>query len=551
MIMISREKLFDRTDNYTPINMNCSSEVIDYKATGYFSKMVTDYIASNSLLKPFYEHGVSIDGIKSSIEKRKQFNTDRKELITILNDQYKNVKLSDKQQAYIQQLSDNNTFTICTAHQPNIFTGPLYFIYKILHVIKIADDLQKQLPECKFVPVYYMGSEDADLDELGHININGVKYEWKTDQKGAVGRMKIDRAFIELMEKIKAQLLVYPKGNEVIEMIQKHYLKDVTIEQATFHFVNELFAEYGLIILLPDSSLVKRKFLSVISKELAEEFSHKAVDEIIKIFPSEYKVQAAGRELNLFYLKDDKRERIEKVNSKFKIQNSKFEETEIQKEAKDHPERFSPNVILRPVLQETILPDIAFVGGGGELAYWLELKKVFEAVNVPYPMLILRNSFMSVCTDRFEQAKKLNFKVSDLFKEESLLLNELVTRESLLQLKLEKEKKQLHDLYDQLKKVAGAIDVTLQQHTEALYIQALKKVDALEKKMLRAEKRKYEAQQRQLNKLKSQLFPGGQLQERIDNILVYYAKWGKDFIQNIYDNSLTLEQKFTIIKESC
>src|ERR1700747_3163788 len=144
--------------------MNCSSEVIDYKATGYFSKMVTDYILANPLLKPFYEHAVSIDGIKSSIQKRKQFDTDRKLLINILNDQYKNVKLSDKQQTYIQQLSDNNTFTICTAHQPNIFTGPLYFIYKILHVIKIADDLQKQLTDYKFVPVYYMGSEDADLD---------------------------------------------------------------------------------------------------------------------------------------------------------------------------------------------------------------------------------------------------------------------------------------------------------------------------------------------------------------------------------------------------
>jgi len=531
--------------------MNCSSEVIDYKSTGYFSKMVADYIVANPLLTPFYEHSVSIDGIKSSIQRRKQFDTDRNLLINILNDQYKNVKLSDKQQTYIQQLADNNTFTICTAHQPNIFTGPLYFIYKILHVIKIADDLQKQLADYKFVPVYYMGSEDADLDELGHININGVKYEWKTDQTGAVGRMKIDKTFIELIEKIKAQLLVYPKGNEVGEMIQKHYQKGVTIEQATFHFVNELFAEYGLIILLPDNVLIKRKFLPVINKELSEEFSHKAVDETIKIFPSEYKVQAAGRELNLFYLKDDKRERIQKINSKFQISNSKLDEVEIKKEAEDHPERFSPNVILRPVLQETVLPDVAFVGGGGEIAYWLELKKVFEAVNVPYPMLILRNSFMSVCTDRFEQAKKLNFKISDLFREETLLLNELVSRESSLQLKLEKEKKQLSDLYDQLKKIAGAVDVTLQQHTEALYTQALKKVDALEKKMLRAEKKKYEAQQRQLHKLKSQLFPGGQLQERIDNILVYYAKWGKDFIKNIYDNSLTFEQKFTIIKESC
>jgi len=531
--------------------MNFSTEFIDYSNTGYFSKIAADYISADPLLKPFYEYPVSIEGIQSAINKRKKFNTDRGLLVNVLEAQYKDLKLTNKQQNNIHLLKDKNTFTICTAHQPNIFTGPLFFIYKILHAIKIAESLDEKLPGNKFVPVYYMGSEDADLEELGHIYINGEKYEWKTNQTGAIGRMKVDKAFKKLMVEIENQLLVYPLGNEIVGIIKSCYKEGVTIEQATFQFANELFAEYGLIILLPDNTSLKRKFIPIIEKELDEEFSHPLVEETVKLFPPEYKLQATGRELNLFYLKDDKRERIEKRDSTFRVEHLKLDEAGIKKELQEHPEYFSPNVILRPVFQEFILPNVVFIGGGGEVAYWLELKKVFEAVNVPYPVLILRNSFMSVCKERLKQAEKLKFSISDLFKKEFDLINELVNRDSTVQLNLKKEKQQLTELYQQFKNISGAVDITLKQHTDALRTQALKKIEALEKKMLRSEKKKFEAQQRQLHKLKSQLFPGGSLQERVDNIMVYYAKWGKGFIRDIYDNSLTLEQKFTILIEEC
>jgi bacillithiol biosynthesis cysteine-adding enzyme BshC len=530
--------------------MDFSTEFIDYNLTGFFSKMAVDYISGNSSLQPFYNYPVSIEGVKAAINSRKNFHTDRALLVSVLEQQYKTVKLTDKQQTNLQQLKEANTFTICTAHQPNIFTGPLFFIYKILHVIKIAADLEKQLPENKFVPVYYMGSEDADLDELGYININGIQHKWNTNQTGAVGRMKVDKAFMQLMGEVERQLAVYPSGNEIIGIIRNCYKENSTIEQATFQFVNELFAEYGLIVLLPDNAALKRKFIPVIEKELNEGFSHTAVEATMKNFPSEYKVQATGREINLFYLKEDKRERIESTDdSGYKVQGKRYKADEFLNELQEHPEYISPNVILRPVFQELILPNIVFVGGGGELAYWLELKKVFEAVSVPYPMLVLRNSFINVCKDRLKQAEELKFNITDLFKKELDLINELVQRDSKVQLSLKKEKQQLTELYQQLKNISGAVDNTLQQHTEALRTQALKKIEALEKKMLRAEKKKFEAQQRHLHKLKTQLFPGDSLQERVDNIMVYYAKYGKGFIRKIYDNSLAFEQKFTILKE--
>src|SRR6478672_8262481 len=158
--------------------MEATCEFISYESTGYFSKMMIDYVNGDEKLKPFYKYPVSLDGMKASIEARKQFKTPRNILVQELRKQYEEYKLSEKQEQNFQFLLDENCFTVCTAHQPNIFTGPLYFIYKILHTIKLANSLNKEIADCSFVPVYYMGSEDADLDELGHINLNGEKLEW-------------------------------------------------------------------------------------------------------------------------------------------------------------------------------------------------------------------------------------------------------------------------------------------------------------------------------------------------------------------------------------
>jgi uncharacterized protein YllA (UPF0747 family) len=221
---------------------------------------------------------------------------------------------------------------------------------------------------------------------------------------------------------------------------------------------------------------------------------------------------------------------------------------EIGEELHRHPERFSANVILRPVFQETILPNIAFIGGGGEIAYWLELKRVFEAVGVPYPVLVLRNSFMLVEKTEVEKMERLQFSIADLFKKEQDLINSLVKRESRVQLGLEKEQQAVKDIYEKLKKISGAVDVTLANHTGALQAKALQKIVALEKKMLRAEKKKFEAEQRQLHKLRTTLFPNNSLQERMENLLLFYARRGDGFIKSLYDNSLALEQQFVVLE---
>ena len=537
--------------------MNFIASRLSYAQTGFFSTIVADYLSGNEKLSSFYQHSVSADGIRSSIESRKKYNTNRELLVNELTKQYAAVTTTDAVKDNIHKLLSPNTFTICTAHQPNIFTGPLYFIYKILHAAKLSAELKKEMPQYDFIPVYYMGSEDADLDELNNITIQGNKLVWQTKQTGAVGRMNVDDELLKLITAINGQISVLPNGKELVQLFIDCYRKGNTIQQATFELVNKLFGEFGVIVLVPDNAELKKAFFPVAEKELLTGFSHPLVEATGSELSKYYKVQAGGREVNLFYLIDDKRERIEMKSGQYSVgslskglpsEQLRFSEQEILSELNNHPERFSPNVILRGVFQEMILPNIAFIGGGGEVAYWLELKKVFEAVNVPYPMLVLRNSFLLMDEEQKQKADKLELSTTDLFLPELELLKRLVTKRTKHELSLTDEVNDMKKVYEQLKQKASPVDKTLLPHIESLFVKAQKRIEELEKKILRAEKRKYEAEQRQIHSLKQSLFPNS-LQERAENFSYYYSLYGKDWMKMIYDNSPGLEQEFVVLSE--
>lgn len=531
--------------------MDCTSTRLPYEKTGVFSKIATDYIAQAPELSPFYEHTPNLDGIKKAIAARQQFPTNRNLLVEELEKQYATVTRSKEVLENIKLLLSPDTFTITTAHQNNIFTGPLYFIYKILHTIKLAANLKKEFPQYNFVPVYYIGSEDADLEELNNIHIDGVKLVWETNQKGAVGRMKIDSALLRLIDRMEGQLSVEQYGKEIIQLVRQHYKSGDTIQHATFSFVNALFAEYGLIILLPDNAALKKQLLPLFEDDLLHQTASNIVGKTSEqILSAGYKTQAHPREINLFYLKDDLRERIELHGNEFTVVNTslRFPQEQMLAELQWHPDRFSPNVILRGIYQETILPNIAFIGGGGELAYWLELKALFNHYKVPYPVLVLRNSFLVVENKWLQKISKLGFTTEEFFAKEQELLNKLVKRDTVNKLELSASLSQTEAIYESIRKQAVAIDTTLEKHVLALRQRAMHKLKELEKKMLRAEKRKFNDQQRQIQAIRKSLFPGDGLQERTDNISYFYAKFGKEFIHKLYQHSLGLEQEFVVLK---
>jgi bacillithiol biosynthesis cysteine-adding enzyme BshC len=530
--------------------MDWVSTHLPYSTTGYFSRIITDYLGQAGELSAFYAHPVSPEGFRAAIAARRKVPVKRKTLVEALNEQYAGMEPSPKVSDNISRLAEEGTFTVCTAHQPAIFSGHLYFIYKILHTIRLAEWLREQHPDQHFVPVFFMGSEDADLDELGHIYLGGEKLVWETKQTGSVGRMST-RGLEKLVYRIEGELSVQPYGQTLVRLIKQAYLESPDIQTATFRLLHSLFGEYGLVVLIADKPVFKQQMIGVFEDDLFSQGPTGIVNDTIGRLSDKYKVQANPRPINLFYLKGDLRNRIERTGDQFAVVDSpiRFSEQELREELYRYPERFSPNVILRGLFQETVLPNLAFIGGGGETAYWLEYKDLFDHYRVPFPVLVLRNSFLLVQRGWMDRLENAGFGLPDLFRGSDELINDLVKRESDHTLSLEGEIAAANDYYEALKARTRPVDPTLEEHITALQVRALEPIRSLEKKLLKAEKRKFREQQRQLSALKTALFPNDTLQERIENFMPWYASYGPAFIRELHRHSPVLAQEFVVLVE--
>ncbi len=521
---------------------------IPYELTASFPKIILHYIGQKKELEPYYSFPPSLNGIQQAVQKKQDQKPDRNLLVEVLLQQYNDIDKTDAVIKNISALQSSGTFTVCTAHQPNLFTGPLYFIYKILHAIKLANYLKEQLPSFHFVPVFYMGSEDADFEELNHFTVEGKKYEWATDQKGAVGRMLIDKKIIDLIDELALQIGVEPHGIEFINLLRESYQDGVTIQSATFKMINRLFGNYGLIVLIADDARLKKIMTPVFQDDLFKEEPSSLVEGTCKRLREHYTVQAYPRNINLFYLKNDIRERIIKTGNSFAVYNTdvRFTQQELKLELDNYPERFSPNVILRGLFQEMILPNVAFIGGGGELAYWFQLKDLFTHYAVPFPVMILRNSFLIIENQAKHLIDKLGISTEQIFTSPLEILNTIIEKEG-KKPQLNGELDQLFFVYEELKKTVSTVDTSLVKHIEALKVRSGNQLKEVEKKMLRTERKKHEAEKRQIDKLRQQLFPKNVLQERVENLSSFYARQGHDFINELYTHSLLLEQQFTVL----
>ncbi len=529
--------------------LHTETHYISHQATQAFGKIITDYLSQSEELEPYYNLFPTIANIEKFISTKQAQPIDRNVLVQTLTEQYKNIDNKEASLTNIKLLQDANTFTICTAHQPIIFGGPLYFIYKIAHAIHLASSLQAQIPQYKFVPIFYMGSEDADMDEIGTCTIEGRPYHWEVTQGGASGRMPT-ASMHNILQDVLAHINANTANGETLtHILSMAYKNNATLDKATLQLVHSLFGKYGLVVLIPDNASLKKQFAAVMQQELIQRASEALVVKTSQSLAAHYKVQAHARPINLFYLVDGLRERIELVNNIYKVVNSnlQFTEPEILKELEMHPERFSPNVILRGVFQESILPNIAFIGGGGELAYWLQLKEVFEFNKVPMPPLLLRQSFLLQSQDHIAAMQQLQLNHEQLFNEINVLHKNFITSHAQWQ-DLQQEVALQQQLIENYKEKASNILPQLEKSMQAYEARYNKLQLAIEKKFIAHSKRKQADSIAQINKLKNALFPSGNLQERVDNFIPYYDMYGAEFIDSIIANCKPMGNEFGIMQ---
>ncbi|MBK0403282.1 bacillithiol biosynthesis cysteine-adding enzyme BshC [Adhaeribacter sp. BT258] len=513
---------------------------LPYSATNSFSKLVTDYLAEESHLKPFLNRFPTLENFGEQIKERANFPKEQRQiLVKALEKQYENVAKNPAVELNIASLQQDKTFTVTTGHQLNIFTGPLYFVYKIVSAIKTCRELKKAYPENEFVPVYWMATEDHDFAEINHFNLFGKTYEWQTEQRGAVGRMRPDG-----LEKVLEEL------PEKFPVFEKAYRESQTLAEATRKIVNELFGEYGLVVLDGDEPELKKTLIPVLLNEFSDNTSYRLVNQTNETLAAFYKPQVLAREINLFYLEKDLRERIVEEGDKFSVLNTDlaFSKEEIKKLAQVYPEKFSPNVILRPLYQEMLLPDLAYIGGGAEVAYWLQLKAVFEHYSIPFPIIMLRNSAMYVNKANGARMQKLGLKADDLFEDLQALKKQVSDKLELPVISLEAQKHSVSEAFAEVENLARTIEPTLEKAVAAEAQKVQNVLQMLEKKIAKAQETKHETVFKQLTALKEKLFPGDGLQERSDNFLSFQAN-NPGFITDLLQAFEPLNNRFVILEE--
>lgn len=530
--------------------MNWDCTYIDYQSTNSFSELVYDYIQGKEQLKPFFAFSPDRQGIEQSITMRRDFPVNRIALVNALQNQYQSLHKIEVVDNNILSLAEENTYTICTAHQPNLLTGYLYFFYKILHAIKMAEDLNSQHPELHFVPVYYMGSEDNDLDELGQFWYEHKRYKWTAEgQKGAVGRMKtksLKALFEDLFRKFG------PPGQyceELITLITDSYLQKDTIGEASQYLVHQLFGHYGLIVLNPDDKQFKTLFSSIIRDELLHQNAFEMVSKQSELLAKDYKAQAFPRPINLFYLNENIRERIEKEGNIWNVLNTniQFTEAELLSEIDKHPENFSPNVILRGLFQETILPNICFIGGGAELAYWLQLKPIFEFYKVFYPVLFLRQSVQIITIETQKLIAQSKLDIKHIFDNTEEIIKQQIIENKGISWDLHLESVSIAQSLKTIQEKAILIDKTLERSAEASLSKIKKQIAILEQKMYRAEKRKEKERILKITRIKGMVYPEGGLQERVENFMPYFLQNGFSIFDTIKKSIKPFDNLFIIL----
>ena len=512
------------------------------------------YAEQNPILKNFYKYNVDLQVFAHVIADKSKETIDRETLVSTLKRQYAALDSEAIVLEKIISLGDAKTFTVTTAHQPSLLTGPLYFIYKIFSTINLAEKLNDAYLDNRFVPVFVIGGEDHDFEEVNSIYIFGKKIAWQRGEgeKGAVGMMKT-KSLQGVLEELKPILGESEAAQSIFKMIEKAYTSHELYQDATQDLLNQLFGKYGLVVLNMNDAALKRLFIPIMKRELTEQLSKNLVEKTQSELESlGFKAQAFAREINLFYLRENLRERIVEENGVYRVLNTEItwqSQTDILNELQRTPQYFSPNVVLRPLFQETVLPNLAYIGGGGELAYWLERKTQFEAFGVNFPMLIRRNSAFFLDKGTQDRLQKLNVQLVDLTKNTDGLIKKYVEKQATDPLSIEAEKTVLNDIFNTILKNAVAVDASLEKAVLAEKTKQLQSLDALESRILKAEKQKHETVLNQLKAVQQKLFPNGGLQERTDNILPIYLKHGDVFFDVLKANLNPLEQGMIVISE--
>ena len=495
------------------MSITCTDTPI--KNTGKFPKLLLDYISDFERFKELATTAPHAKEIAASAEQRNFDPAKRQVLQKVLQQQYSSLEVSSEVQSNIDLIGHEHTYTVTTGHQLNLLTGPLYTIFKAAATINLAKEVQSHLPEGQHcIPIFWLASEDHDFAEIASVRIFGKTYTWETDQTGACGAFST-QDLSPVLDNIP----------DLPAWVKECYTQSDNLAQATQKLLNHLFGRYGLLVLDPADAELKKLAAPLFQKEIEQDFIHPAIEaQTEKLKSLGYAPQIETRPLNLFLLDKGYRGRLqwqEDGTAKAAQDYGTFTKEELLHLVANEPEKLSPNVASRPLYQEYILPNLAYVGGPAELAYWLQLGQAFQQAGIPLPSLVPRAFGQIVPSQVAKKIHRLGFKLEQLFQAEQDLKAEYLAMHEDGIPDYEPAIHKLEEAYDLLKKLAKEADPSLEAWVAAEHAKALKSLENATKRITKAVETKHAQGWNQLLGLKDKILPDGTLQERKENIFCF------------------------------
>jgi bacillithiol biosynthesis cysteine-adding enzyme BshC len=487
-----------------------------------FSRLFLDYVSGVPELETLYDFRPDQKGYEYAIRQGQASGINRQSLADVITQQYhSHAGLLPKN--LIEKLRLPQSCTVTTGHQLCLAGGPAYFVYKIASVIQLAEKLSKMY-SANVVPVYWMASEDHDIAEVSTVSMFGKKATWNTNQRGAVGRLNTND-LASFIEEVSGFLGASPQALEMSATLKRIYAPGKTIAAATREFVHWLFGD-KVICIDPDDAELKKQVTGIFVDDLTNHTAEKLVLQTNAFLSGKmYETQVNPRTINLFRLDGVSRSRIDESTD------------ELVEEVKNHPENFSPNVVLRPVYQQILLPNVAYVGGPGELVYWLQYKRMFEHYRVPFPVLQPRFFALQIAQKDFEWMHKNRISILDLIGDFDESLKRKLADRAGEELSLENEQEILNLMRSTVADKASRADATLRAFAEAEMKKAGDALKVVEVRMMRAIKQREEVFTTQFRKLRDKILPDNILQERSENFLSLSIATGIS-VQDILNSDL-------------
>ena len=524
-----------------------------------------DYLYEFENVQEYYKHNFRNKDIYSPLFKSISDSRQSKQLNlgSILKNQYSSfTNISGKTNRNIELLDKEKTIAVVTGQQLGILGGPLYTIYKILTAIRLANQLTERYDEYKFVPVFWLEGDDHDFNEVRSINlfdsenkiINlGYKEEISDDDaKQSIGHINFDESLNEFFNKFETGLKDSDFKNELVVKLKECYQVGNSFKQSFKELIFWLFDEYGLVILDPQDPQIKSLLKPIFKKEVNDFALH--TQKLIQVsakLEELYHAQVKVKPVNLFYHTDDGRYSVEPVEEIFKLRRKRkqFTKDEILMEIENSPERFSPNVLLRPICQDYLLPTGFYIAGPSEIAYFAQVTPLYDFYDIVTPIVYPRSSATLLEKNVAAALEKYDLTMNDVFLGLDELKEKVIAElsENNIDKAFKEASNEIDLTFDKLKENLFAIDKTLVDASARYRERVLSSINELKAKASKAQDTKHETTIRQLTRISNLLYPLGNLQEREINFTYFFNKYGKDFIRKIYDDISVTEFEHQVI----